>query len=119
PLNATVLPAPAAVPPIILKDTPGSLACAGPRGAEAVGAAQDDAVQQVARRGDAVGADAGEVALDDVLLPAVVHLDAGAGEADHVARPGRGAADGVEVTAADLDAEQVVALRRARGGGRP
>src|SRR5207248_5085255 len=66
------------------------------RGGEAVGAAQDDAVQQVARRGDAVRADAGEVALNDVLLSAVIHLDAGAVEADHVAGPGRGAADGVE-----------------------
>ena len=55
--------------------------------AEAVGTAQDDAVQQVARRGDAVGADAGEVALDDVALAAVVDLDAGAVEADDVAAP--------------------------------
>src|SRR5262249_52018675 len=33
PLNATRLPAPATVPPIRLNDTPGSLGCAGPRGA--------------------------------------------------------------------------------------
>src|SRR5262249_27615696 len=84
------------------------------RGAEAVGAAQDDAVQQVGGRGGAIGADAGEVALDDVALAAVVDLDAGAIEADHVADPGDRAADGVVVAAGDLDAEQVVALGRAR-----
>src|SRR5262249_27808164 len=86
--------------------------------AEAVGAAEHDAVQQVAARGDAVGAAAGEVALDDVLLAAVVYLDAGAVEADDVAGPGHGPADGVGVAARDLDAEEVVALRRARGRGR-
>src|SRR5207249_305915 len=32
PLNSTRLPAPAAVPPMRLKETPGSLGCAGPRG---------------------------------------------------------------------------------------
>src|SRR5262249_46381480 len=64
------------------------------------------------------GADAGEVALDDVLLAAVVYLDAGAVEADDVAGPGHGPADGVGVAARDLDAEEVVALRRARGRGR-
>src|SRR5262249_38524093 len=87
------------------------------RSAEAVGAAQDDAVQQVAHRGGAIGADAGEVALDDVALAAVVDLDAGAVEADDVAGPGHRAADGVVVAAGDLDAEQVVALGLAGGGG--
>src|SRR5262249_29826661 len=88
------------------------------RRAEAVGAAQDDAVQQIAYRGDAVDADAGDVALDDVALTAVVRLDAGAVKADDIASPGHRAADGVAVAAGDLDAEQVVALGRARGGGR-
>src|SRR5207253_2960044 len=57
-------------------------------------------------------------ALDDVLLSAIIHLDAGAVQANDVARSRCGAADGVEVATADLNAEQVVALRRARSGGR-
>src|SRR5437016_1761456 len=50
PLNSTTLPAPAPVPPIRLKDTPGSLGWAGP----------------VAHAALAVGGQAHEVALDDV-----------------------------------------------------
>src|SRR5438034_370499 len=61
--------------------------CRAKRNAVAVGAAQGDAVQEVGRRGDAVGPDADEVALDDVLLGAVVDLNAVAIEADDVAGP--------------------------------
>src|SRR5262249_51731261 len=82
------------------------------RGRQGAAAAQDDAVQDVADHGHAVGADAGEVALDDVALAAVIDLDAGAVEADHVAGASGGAADGVAVAAGDRDAEQEVA-----GGG--
>src|SRR4051794_35969890 len=74
-------------------------------------------MQEVAGRRDAVGADAGEVALDDVLLAAVVDFDAGAVEPDDVARPGEVAADDVVVAAGDLDAEEVVALCGAESGG--
>src|SRR5262249_50903856 len=81
-------------------------------GVEAVGAAQDDAVQQVADRGGAVGTDAGEVALDDVALAAVIHFDASAVEAHAVTGAAGGAADGVVVAAGNLDAEEAVALGR-------
>ena len=76
-------------------------------------AAQDDAVQVVADGGDAVGADAGEVALDDVALATVIDLDAGAVEADDVAGAGHRTADRVVVAARDLDAEKEVTGGRA------
>src|SRR5262249_38853562 len=82
---------------------------------QVVVAAEHDAVQVVADRGDAVGADAGEVALDDVVLAAVIDLDAGGVEADDVGGRGGGAADRVGVAAGDLDAEDEVAGGSAGG----
>src|SRR5207302_2619032 len=52
-----------------------------------------------------------------VALPAVVDLNAGAVEADDVASPRHGAADGVVVAAGDLDTEQEVAGIRTEGAG--
>src|SRR6185437_14320507 len=75
---------------------------------ESAGTAQDDAMQKVADRCDAIGADAGEVALDDVLLSAVIDFNACTVQPDDVARPGGGAADGVEIAAGNFDAEQVI-----------
>src|SRR5262245_35970220 len=74
-------------------------------------------MQQVGGGGYTVGADTDVVALNGVLLSAVIKLDTVAVEANYVPRPGDGAADGVKVAAGDLDAEEVVALGRARGGG--
>src|SRR5262249_12740634 len=50
---------------------------------------------------------------DDVVLSAVIDLDAGSVEADHVARGRGGAADRVGIAAADFDAEDEVAGRGA------
>ena len=119
PLNSTRLPAPAAVPPIRLKETPGSLGCGGPRGAaEAVRAAQGDAVQEVSHRGHPIGAHSSEVPLDEVALGSVIELDPVSVEADDVAGSRRGAADRIIISTGNLDAVEVVALggtRRWRG----
>src|SRR5262245_12322260 len=73
-------------------------------------------MQQVGGCSDAVGADSCKVALNDVLLRAVIKFDAIAVEANHITRPGDGAADRIVVAAADLDAEEIVAFRCAWGG---
>src|SRR5262249_54125530 len=74
-------------------------------GRQVVVAAERDAVQVVPHRGDAVSADAREVALDDVALGTIVELDALRVEADDVAGGGVGAAGRFGVPAVDLGAE--------------